>query len=320
MASPNTNYTEIVTTTLRHRSGELADNVSKSNALLSRLSSKGKVRPVSGGRVIVEELEYAENSTFKYYSGYETLDISPSDVFSAAEFNWKQAAVVVSASGLEIDVQNAGKEAVIDLLEKRIQNAFKTMKNNISTGVYSDGTGSSSKQITGLKAQVANDPTTGTVGGIDRSTWTFWRNQKYSNATMNSSVIQGYMQNLWITCIRGTDKPDLITADAYMYEYFWDALSAIQRINQSDGTGQQGWSALKFLNADVIYDGDSGHQAYTMYFLNTDYLYWRPHSNRNFVPLEQRDSVNQDAFVVPIVFAGNLTMSNASLQGVLFKS
>lgn len=320
MASPNTSYTEIVTTTLRHRSGELADNVSNSNALLMRLSQKGNVRPVSGGRVIVEELEYAENSTFKYYSGYETLDISPSDVFSAAEYNWKQAAVVVSASGLEVDVQNSGKEGVIDLLEKRIQNAFRTMRNQISTGIYSDGTGTGSKQITGLQAQVADDPTTGTVGGIDRSTWTFWRNQYYSNATMTSSVIQGYMQNLWISCCRGSDKPDLITADSYMYEYFWDALSALQRITTSDGVGQQGWSSLKFLNADVIYDGDSGHPSYTMYFLNTDYLYFRPHVNRNFVPLERRDSVNQDAFVVPIVFAGNLTMSNASLQGVLFKS
>lgn len=82
----------------------------------------------------------------------------------------------------------------------------------------------------------------------------------------------------------------------------------------------QGWNSLAFLNADVIYDGDSGHPSYTMYFLNTDFLFFRPHTNRNFVPLEKRESYNQDAYNVPIVFAGNLTMSNASLQGVLFKS
>jgi hypothetical protein len=62
MATPN--LSEIITTTLRKRSGELADNVSNSNALLARLSSKGNIRTVSGGRTIVEELEYAENSTF----------------------------------------------------------------------------------------------------------------------------------------------------------------------------------------------------------------------------------------------------------------
>ena len=319
MATPSSTYTEIVTTTLRNRSGELADNVSNSNALLSRLAAKGNVRTASGGRVIVEELEYAENATFKYYSGYETLDIAPSDTFTAAEYNWKQAAVAVSASGLEVDVQNSGKERVINLLEKRISNAFKTMKNQISTGIYSDGTGSGSKQITGLQALVADDPTTGTVGGINRVNWTFWRNQTASNATYTAAVIQGYMQTLWVQCLRGADKPDLITADAYSYGYYWDGLQAIQRITSTE-VGQQGWNSLKFLNADVIYDGDSGHPAYGMYFLNTDYIYFRPHVNRNFVPLEQRDAVNQDAFIVPIVFAGNLTMSNASLQGVLFKT
>lgn len=66
MASPN--LSELITTTLRHRSGELADNVSNGNALLMRLSEKGNIRPVSGGRTIVEELEYAENSTFSEMS------------------------------------------------------------------------------------------------------------------------------------------------------------------------------------------------------------------------------------------------------------
>ena len=83
MASPN--LTELVTTTLRDRQGELADNVSKSNALLAAVSAKGNIDLVTGGRTIVRELEYAENSTFMYYSGYESLNISPSDVFSAAK-------------------------------------------------------------------------------------------------------------------------------------------------------------------------------------------------------------------------------------------
>jgi hypothetical protein len=147
---PSPNLTEIVTTTLYKRNKELADNISNGNALLARLNERGNVRTADGGRQIVEELEYAENSTFMYYSGYEVLDISPSDVFSAAVFDWKQAAVNVSASGLEVEIQNSGREAVINLLEKRISNAMKTMRNNLSTGVYSDGTGSAGKQIGGL--------------------------------------------------------------------------------------------------------------------------------------------------------------------------
>ncbi len=316
MASPN--LTELITTTLRNRRGELADNVSNSNALLSRLSSKGNISTVSGGRTIVEELEYAENATFKYYSGYEELDINPSDVMTAAEYNWKQAAVNISASGLEADVQNSGKEQKINLVAKRIKNGYRTMKNQISTGIYSDGTGYGSKQITGLQAQVANDASSGTVGGINRATWSFWRNQYATNATWTAAVIKGYMQDMFIRCTRGSDQPDLITMDATTYALYWDALTDIQRINHEKDKASMGWSSLGFLNADVIYDGDSGHQASAFYMLNTDYLFFRPHVDRNFVPLEQRNAINQDAYVVPIVFAGNLTMSNASLQGVYY--
>lgn len=59
---PSPNLSEIVTTTLRNRSGELADNVSK-GILLGRLKSKGAWKAASG-RSIVQELEYAENGTF----------------------------------------------------------------------------------------------------------------------------------------------------------------------------------------------------------------------------------------------------------------
>jgi hypothetical protein len=34
--------------------------------------------------------------------------------------------------------------------------------------------------------------------------------------------------------------------------------------------------------------------------------------------MEKKTSVNQDATIVPLVWAGNLTTSNASLQGVVF--
>ena len=102
LVNPSTTMTEIVTTTLRNRTGKLADNITKNNALLNRLKRKGNVKPVSGGRTIVQELEYAENGTFKRYSGYEALDIQPSDVFTGAEYNYAQAAVAVSISGLEM--------------------------------------------------------------------------------------------------------------------------------------------------------------------------------------------------------------------------
>jgi hypothetical protein len=185
MASPN--VSEIATTTLRNRTGKLADNVTNNNAILSRMNRRGTIKPVSGGRTILQELEYAENVTYQRYSGYEVLNISPSDVFTAAEFDWKQIAVNVTMSGLE-QLQNSGVDAIIDLLASRIKNAEKTMQNGVAEDLYSNGTASSGKQIGGLQLLVADDPTSGTVGGINRLTWEFWRNQKFQATVDGASA------------------------------------------------------------------------------------------------------------------------------------
>lgn len=321
MTSPN--LSELVTTTLRNRTGELADNVTNNNALLARLKKKGKVQTVSGGRTIVQELEYAENSTFKRYSGYETLNISPSDVFTAAEFDYKQAAVAISISGLE-QLQNSGAEAIIPLLASRIKNAQKTMMNNIAVDCYSDGTADGGKQIGGLQLLVSKTPTTGTVGGIDRSAFTFWRNKAtVSGSAADATNIQDRMNTMALSLVRGTDRSDLIIADVNYYQFYLNSLQAIQRLTDPDMAGA-GFTSLKYFGAggstDVVLDGGvgGGCPADTMYFLNTDYIHFRPHASRNMVPIgDDRYATNQDAMVKLIGFAGNMTVSNASLQGVL---
>ena len=321
MASPNLN--EIVTTTLRNRSGKLADNITNNNALLARMKKKGSIKPVSGGRTIVQELEYAQNGTYQRYAGYQVLNIQPSDVFTAAEFDWKQAAVAVTWNGLEIDVQNTGAEQIIDLLESRIQNAEKTMSNNLSYDLYSNGTADGGLQIGGLQLLVADAPNSGVVGGIDRAQWPFWRNQKFSGtsdggAAVSAANIQGYMNQLWLATKRQNDVADLIIADNNYFNFYWSSLQAIQRITD-DGAGQAGYQNLKYMGADVVADGGVGAAcpANHMYFLNTDYIKYRPSAKRNMVPLETVSSINQDASVKLVVWAGNMTLSNAQLQGVL---
>jgi hypothetical protein len=254
MASPN--LSEIVTTTLRKRSGRLADNVTRNNALLNRLREKGKVKTASGGRTIIQELEYAQNASARWYSGYETLNINVSDVFTGAEFNWRQAAVAVSISGLEL-LQNAGRERVIDLLDSRIGNAERTMTNLVAEAVYSDGT--DTKKIGGLQFLVADSPSTGTVGGIDRATWGFWRNISYDattdgGAAATSSNIQSYMNRVYVQLCRGTDKPDLIIADNNYWRLYLESLQAIQRIT-NEKMASAGFESLKYMSADVVLDG-----------------------------------------------------------------
>ncbi len=322
LINPSSTLTEVVTTTLRSRTGKLADNITINHALLNRVREKGKVKFVSGGRTIVQEIEYAQNSTYKRYSGYEALNISPSDVFTGAEFNYAQAAVAVSISGLEM-LMNAGEEAIIDLLASRIENAEKTMVNNVALDCYSDGTADGGRQIGGTQLLVAATPTN-TVGGINAATYSFWANTSFSalnngGAPMTAANAQSYMNRVWVQQVRGTDKPDLICADNNYYRAYWESLQAIQRI-QDTKMGKIGFTALKYDSADVVLDGgfNGGMPANTMYFFNTDYIYFRPHRDRYFVPIgDDRFAVNQDAMVKLIGFAGNMTVSNRRLQAVL---
>jgi hypothetical protein len=177
MATPN--LSEIVTTTIESRSGKLADNVSKNHALLDRLEKKGKRKPVSGGRQIIQELEYGENGTFNWYSGYDPLNISPSEVFSAAQFDWKQASVAVSISGLEELHELRRRSASSTFWKARIENAERTMKNSDGhCGVRRRYCRRAVRPIGGLGLLVPDDSTTGTVGGISRVNWTFWQSQE----------------------------------------------------------------------------------------------------------------------------------------------
>jgi hypothetical protein len=322
MSFANSAITDIIATTIQSRSGELADNLTQNNAILQRLNSKGNVRPFSGGNVILEEIFYDDTATnnANSYSGYEVLNISPDSPISAAQYKIAQYAASVTMSGLEM-LQNSSKEAIIDLIDGRMQVSEARLLNRISGDLYGDGTGNGGKNIDGLAAAIAVSPTTGTYGGINRANFTFWRNQITTGAS--STTMLAKMTEAAIKQIRGTDKADLYIAGNNLYQFFVNALQAIQRITTEE-SGAAGFASLKFYgggtSADVVLGGGIGAQENTnyMYLLNTDYIFFRPHKERNFVPIGgERQAINQDAIVKLYGFAGNMTTSNAQLQGLL---
>ena len=331
MAFANSSVSDIIATNIQSRTGELADNVTNNNALLRRLKDRGNVKTFSGGNVILQEIMYSDSATnnTNSYSGYEVLNVSQNSPISAAQFSITQYAAAVSISGLEM-IQNSGKEAIIDLLDGRMNVAEAQLANRIGGDIYLDGTGNSGKNLTGLGAAVPDAPSTGTYGGINRATYSFWRSVKYSGTTdggsaTSASNIQGYMDSLAVQLIRGTDKPDLIVADNIFYRMYLQSLQSIQRI--SDGgssTAGAGFASLKYYGAgmasDVVLDGGIGSAATAshMWMLNTKYIMFRPNANRNFVPIGgERQAVNQDAIVKLIGWAGNLTSSGPQFCGVL---
>lgn len=333
MAFPN--VSDIIATTITSRTGEIADNVTSNNALLMRLKQRGNIKTFSGGSSIYQELSFASNGNAGWYAGYEALPIAAQDVVSSAEYTIKQAACPVTISGLE-QLQNAGKERIIDLIDSRMDVAESSMANLIASGLYSDGSAAGGKQIDGLLQQVSTTPAVGSPGSINRATWLFWRNQYFrctttGGAAMSATNVQTYFNRMWSSLVRGSDRPDLIMVDNVTWSFYMASLQAIQRFTGTD-TAKLGFVSVKYMDADVVLDGGmqinwtssgaagtapSAVPATSAYFLNTKYLFYRPHAARNMVPLSpgQRYSVNQDASTQILAWAGNLTSSGLQFQG-----
>ncbi len=318
MAAPNSSYSEALTASIDSYRSKLADNVMLNNVLLLYLKNNGNSDPVDGGGVsLLENLKYAENGTFLWYSGYEPLSVEASDVLTSANFAWKQANVNVTMSGLE-EVQNSGPERMHNLIKSRIEVAEITLQNNISASLYYSNTEQGGKAIGGLQHLVADLPTSGTVGGIDAQAQTWWRNQYYdfsdAGPTASATTIQHAMNVINLRTERGTEHVDLIVAGETYFTYYEESLQAQQRfIDTSKAVG--GFNGYKYKQASVFYDPNCSSTR--MYMLNTKYLHFRPAKSRNFVVLKDKVSVNQDATVTPLYWMGNMTISNRSRQGIV---
>lgn len=317
MASPNSSYNDLITTTLEFMGDEIADNVSANNAATAWLKANDGWGTIEGGERIVEPLAFAANTNGGWYSGSDTLPVGPQEEFSGAEFAWKQIAVPIMATGLETDVQNVGKARRFDLLKERIKNGRRTMANIVATGLFSDGTGTGGKQLTGLLAMTPSTPSTGTYGGINRATASnaFWR-PKFTDtgAVPTAGTIQGIFNTMWYSLVRGSDRPKLIIGDSTVAGAFEASLQTNQRFTDPK-MSELGFENIKYKSAVFVMDGNC--TAATAFFLNTDFMRVRIAENRNFKALPKREAWNQDASVTFLAAALNVTCSNAYLQGRL---
>jgi hypothetical protein len=173
----------------------------------------------------------------------------------------------------------------------------------------------------GLDAAVPVTATSGTYGGIDRAAWTFWQTKSTTaGGALTTSTVQAAMNTMWASLVRGADRPDLLVMDNNFWGLFVGSLQPQQRFTDPS-RASLGFPTVKFMDADVVLDGGIGGFATTKtcYFLNTKYLHYRPHRDRNMVPLSpnKRYAINQDAEVQILAFAGNMTCSGSQFQGRL---
>ena len=299
----------ILSTTLKKYRKTLTDNIFKSNATWLMLKDEGGVREEDGGERIVEPLMYGSNTTARSYDGYEALDTTPQTGIDSAEFNWKQYSVSISISGKE-ERQNSGSSRIVNLLEAKIKQAEMSLMEQLSTGLFSDGTGNSNKDLTGLRAMVS---ASGTYGGISASANTWW--QSYVDSTSEALSLADMRTAFNSASIGGKDTPNLIVTTQTLYEQFESFLTTTSSSNvaptfQTMSAGQKklgdaGFQTLGFKGVPIIWDElcPSG----SMFFLNTRHMKLVVHKDANFETSDFEKPENQDARVAQVLFMGNLT-------------
>lgn len=312
---------QTIATTLFHQADETADVILNNIALLQRLKKKGKVKKHSGGYELRKPVMYNQTGNGKWYSGLESLDTTIYDDTTAYVYDYKQRAEVIGVSGRDKRANKGNKHQLIDLIDMKIDAGVARLKNAISTSIHGDGTGSSGKELDGIQKHISTTPSSGTVGGIDRSTYTWARNISYAPGSLTSANVQGYLATLIVQLVRGGDSPDLAVGDNTSWPKLHDSMTAIQRITDDTKKGMAGFRSLNFMGVDFVLDGGYGDDAADDEFrvFTTDYWSLDVHEDGYFKPVDpkKRAPVNQDAEFQILLFEGNLCCSAHPFQGAL---
>ena len=307
MVAANSNFDNLLTTTLANYRSTLTDNVFTARPLTYKLMEGGRIRMLNGGTKIVEPLIYGQNSTVGSYSGYETLSLTPQEGISAAEYEWKQYAASIAISGIE-EAKNNGEQEIINLLEAKIMQAEESMRESFNQMFFADGTGNSSKDWNGLGNLVESG---NTVGGINSSTYSWWQSKEENTS---AALTLAQMSSLYNSVSVGNDHPDLLLTTQTLFEKYEALLQPNLRYTDTK-TADAGFQNLLFKAAPVMYDVHC--TAGVFYMLNSKYLTLVGHSGKWFSQTSFISPEDVDARYALIMCYGNLTVRNRAKQGKL---
>lgn len=130
---------------------KVIENAMGGNVLTTRLW-KDKVL-WNGGVSITVPVNLTARTNVGSYSGFDSWSTTQEDVRQNAVLTPSQIRATASISGIQKAV-NKGEAAVVDVVAQEMKDIAEALRQEIGTEIFSDGTGNSSKDITGLQAAV----------------------------------------------------------------------------------------------------------------------------------------------------------------------
>ena len=325
------------------------DMVDMQRPLLKHLTAKKKTF-VGAKEHIVEQIRKSYGSAGQWFDSADTLNYTNRDTLEQSRFPWyefhdgmtvNEAELV--ANGIKLDDSGSGgnitgaeKIQLTSLLNEKMEALRLGAQERFSRDIHLSGA-SSTKQIVCLDGLLPITNTTGTVGGLNRATFTWWRH--HADATLTGANMQDQMEKAWRENIkRATGMPDVILAGS-------DFIDAYRKAAQGSGTigaairhvtdsGKGGISAdmsttgLYWKGVPIEYCpewDDNFNNADTTkndwkkrcYFLNMNHLFLRPIAGSDFVtrhPPRGKENYNH---YWAMLWRGAMTMNMPSAHSVL---
>lgn len=311
MAAPHSTFSQALSTSIYNfvTRGKFADNVYSKQALLEAAKAFNGIKRQPGGESLVAQLEYAENATAGWLGPYGTFNTNPQDILTSAQFGWKSVAGTVILTDLE-QVQNDGPQKMADLISLKIRNLQKSLRKEMTRAFWNDGT--NPLEPVGLRAIIG---TTGTLGGISRTTQTWWRANVESTAEVLSVPRMVTMYN---NCSAGgEDYPQILVTTQTLYEKYEALAQAFQEI-QHPGHGNVAdlaFEHLRFKGKPVIWDAQC--PTGEMDFINFNYLKIMPREGWEFRQLPVDRPGNQPLEIHAVSWFGGFVPTNPRMLGAL---
>lgn len=298
--------------------GDPTDNIFRRHWILEQLRENGSFQK-QNGRVIRHNIEYATNPNVKFMSELETVTVSRPDTFDYAEYSWKLLGGDVPMTDFERGITSGGA-AKFDLQARKLMNMKNTAEETADQAFFADGTGTGGKEFGGMQLLVSSTPTTGTVGSINRATYSFWRNQQASGTSAGSFAnLLSTMETMYNNCSNGIGEqnPTFAVTTQTVFEGYNSLVPTLERyVRDSDNNKLvRGFKGQNVAFKDIPLGYDPFCPSGNLYMLNNRNLFFVYMQWMKGEPAIRPSDGFWDVFKMLTI--GNMTTDNPRRLGVL---
>jgi hypothetical protein len=326
------------------------DQIEVKRPILQALQSKKKSAP-GAKQFIVEQLRVRYSSNFQWFNGSSVVTYNRRVTNEQANYAWRSChdglaldedrlaqngIIVVDDASAARSASDAEKIQLTNLLEEQAEALRLGFQEQFSYQLHLDGT-QSTDAVTGVDALLSLTPTSGTVGGIDRSSSSnaYWRNNVSTGLTTTTSTgtILNQMEVNWRQCMRAGagGSPDLIVAGSQFIDGYRNfVLNTYGRMDFGPSNTKRvegGTAVLTFQGVEVQWSPefqelDARFAPATAwekrcYFINTNTLRLRPLQGHDMISRKPPRAYDRYEYYWALTWRGAITLNQGNANAVL---